>query len=93
MLQSLLPTPTHIACALRYEQGQEGAPTVVAMGTGLIARRIKEVAQENNVPIIENKPLARALHKMVEIGDEIPADLYGAVVEILAQVYRMRQTA
>jgi flagellar biosynthetic protein FlhB len=89
----VVTNPTHIACALRYEQGQEGAPTVVAMGTGLIARRIKEVAQENNVPIIENKPLARALHKMVDIGDEIPSDLYGAVVEILAQVYRMRQTA
>jgi flagellar biosynthetic protein FlhB len=86
----VVTNPTHIACALKYNPDESSAPVVVAMGAGLIAQRIKEIAKENNVPIIENKPLARALHKMVEIGDEIPSDLYGAVVEILAQVYRMK---
>jgi flagellar biosynthetic protein FlhB len=86
----VVTNPTHIACALRYDPEQNNAPIVVAMGAGLIARKIKEIANENNVPIVENKPLARALYKMVEIGDEIPSDLYGAVVEILAQVYRTR---
>lgn len=89
----VVTNPTHIACALKYEPQQQGAPVVVAMGAGMIARRIKEIATENNVPIFENKPLARALYKMVEVGDEIPSDLYGAVVEILTQVYRMKNQA
>ncbi|PKL45558.1 MAG: flagellar biosynthesis protein FlhB [Candidatus Riflebacteria bacterium HGW-Riflebacteria-1] len=86
----VVTNPTHIACALRYNPDNDNAPVLVAMGTGLIARKIKEIAAENNVPIIENKPLARQLHKMLEVGDEIPSDLYNAVVEILAQVYRMK---
>lgn len=86
----VVTNPTHIACALKYDPQTSSAPIVVAMGAGLIARRIKEIASENNVPIFENKPLARALYKMVEVGDEIPSDLYGAVVEILAQVYRKK---
>jgi flagellar biosynthesis protein FlhB len=86
----VVTNPTHIACALCYDPEQSGAPVVVAMGAGLIAQRIKEIASENNVPIIENKPLARQLYKMLEVGDEIPSDLYNAVVEILAQVYRMK---
>lgn len=89
----VVTNPTHIACALKYVKGETNAPTIVAMGSGLIARRIKEIANENGVPIVENKPLARALYKMVEVGDEIPSDLYGAVVEILAQVYRMKERA
>lgn len=90
----VVTNPTHIACALKYVQGEDTAPKVVAMGAGLIARKIKEIAKENNIPIIENKPLARQMYNMLEIGDEIPPDLYAAVVEILAQVYRMKnQTA
>jgi len=89
----VVTNPTHIACALRYNPDNDNAPILVAMGTGLIARKIKEIAAENNVPIIENKPLARQLHKMLEVGDEIPSDLYNAVVEILAQVYRMKNRA
>lgn len=89
----VVTNPTHIACALKYVPGESSAPIVVAMGAGLIARRIKEIAKENDVPILENKPLARALYKMVEVGDEIPSDLYGAVVEILTQVYRMKNKA
>ncbi|MEW6710076.1 MAG: flagellar biosynthesis protein FlhB [Candidatus Riflebacteria bacterium] len=87
----VVTNPTHIACALKYDGTPGTAPIVVAMGAGLIARRIKEIATENKIPIIENKPLARNLYKMVEIGDEIPQDLYGAVVEILLQVHRMKQ--
>jgi len=89
----VVTNPTHIACALRYDPDNDNAPMLVAMGAGLIARKIKEIAKENNVPIIENKPLARQLYKMLEVGDEIPSDLYAAVVEILAQVYRMKNRA
>lgn len=89
----VVTNPTHIACALKYVQGEDTAPRVVAMGAGLIARKIKEIAKENNIPIIENKPLARQMYNMLEIGDEIPQDLYAAVVEILAQVYRMKNQA
>jgi flagellar biosynthetic protein FlhB len=89
----VVTNPTHIACALKYNPDENNAPIVVAMGAGLIARKIKEIATENDVPIVENKPLARALYKMVEIGEEIPSDLYKTVVEILARVYRMKSGA
>jgi len=89
----VVTNPTHIACALRYEIEKDNAPVVVAMGAGLIAQKIKEIAAENKVPIIENKPLARQLYKMLEVGDEIPSELYNAVVEILKQVYMKRQAA
>ncbi|MDD2999102.1 MAG: flagellar biosynthesis protein FlhB [Candidatus Riflebacteria bacterium] len=89
----VVTNPTHIACALKYDPDNDNAPTLVAMGAGLIAQKIKEIAKENNVPIIENKPLARQLYKMLQVGDEIPSDLYAAVVEILAQVYRMKNRA
>lgn len=89
----VVTNPTHIACALKYVPGEDGAPKVIAMGAGLIARKIKEIAQQNDIPIIENKPLARQMYNMLEIGDEIPSDLYAAVVEILAQVYRMKNRA
>lgn len=85
----VVTNPTQIAVALRYAKEDNSAPRVVAMGTGLIAAKIREIATENKVPIIENKPLAQALHKMVDVGDEIPSELYQAVAEILAQVYRM----
>jgi flagellar biosynthesis protein FlhB len=66
------------------------APQVVAKGAGLVAQRIKDVATENDVPIIEQKPLARALYKTVEIDQYIPGELYHAVAEILAYVYRLK---
>jgi flagellar biosynthesis protein FlhB len=86
----VVTNPTRIAVALRYDREDNSAPRVVAMGTGLIAARIREIAGENKVPVIENKPLAQALHKMVDVGDEIPSELYQAVAEILAQVYRVK---
>ncbi len=89
----VVTNPTHIACALKYVPGEDSAPKLVAMGAGLIARKIKEIAGENDIPIIENKPLARQMYNMLEIGDEIPQDLYAAVVEIMLQVHRMKNRA
>ena len=86
----IITNPTHIAVALLYERSNMEAPTVIAKGAGVIAERIKKIAKENNVPIIENKPLARTLFKAVELGEYIPESLYKAVAEILAYVYRLK---
>jgi len=85
----VVTNPTHYAVALRYKQGEDRAPIVVAKGADLMAKRIRELAVEGGVPIIENPPLARALHAQVEPGDEIPGDLYAAVAELLAVVMGM----
>lgn len=85
----IVTNPTHIAIALRYDTEKDMAPVVVAKGVDAVANRIKEVAKENKVPIIENKPLARAMFKQVEIGDSVPAELYKAVAEIIALVYQL----
>lgn len=85
----VVTNPTHYAVALRYRQGEDRAPTVVAKGADLMAARIRELATGAGVPIIENPPLARALHAQVEPGDEIPGDLYAAVAELLAFVMGM----
>ncbi len=87
----VITNPTHFAVALKYMPG-DPAPKVVAKGADHVARRIKEIARENRVPVIENKPLARALHKVVEIGHYIPDELYKAVAEILAYVYRLKKS-
>ncbi len=86
----VITNPTHLAVALKYETGEMVAPRVVAKGQGFIALRIREIAAENHVPIVENKPLAQTLYKAVEIGKDIPVELYRAVAEILAFVYRMK---
>jgi flagellar biosynthetic protein FlhB len=86
----VITNPTHLAVALKYDGVLMSAPIVVAKGAGFIAERIREVASENGVPIIENKPLARSLHALVDIGREIPSELYQAVAEILAMVLRAR---
>ena len=83
----VVTNPTHFAVALRYEGGAS-APKVVAKGQDEIAARIREIAREHRVPLVENKPLARTLHAAVEIGHEIPADLFEAVAQVLAFVYR-----
>jgi len=85
----VVTNPVHVAVALRYEPGAMDAPEVVAKGQRLMAERIKEVARENSVPIVENPELARALYHQVEIGQRIPGDLYQAVAEIVAFVYRL----
>lgn len=89
----VITNPTRLAVAIKYENGAMTAPIVVAKGAGVIAHRIKELAKENNVPLVEDKPLARALFKNVEIGQEIPANLFQAVAEILAHVYNLRNAA
>jgi flagellar biosynthetic protein FlhB len=88
----VLTNPTHLAVALKYDSGKMSAPRVVAKGAGLIAARIKEIAKENGIPVVEDKPLARALYKSVEVGDEIPEKLFQAVAQVLAYIYRLRTT-
>ncbi|RMH51158.1 MAG: flagellar biosynthesis protein FlhB [Zetaproteobacteria bacterium] len=87
----VITNPTHYAVALKYELGGSGAPVVVAKGADRLAQRIREIALEHGVPIRENKPLARSLFAHVEIGQEIPEELFEAVAVILAEIYRMKQ--
>jgi flagellar biosynthetic protein FlhB len=84
----VVTNPTHFAVALSYD-GSHPAPVVVAKGQDLVARQIRRIAEENNVPIVPDPPLARSLHKSVEIGQMIPAEMYAAVAQVLAFVYRM----
>lgn len=87
----VVTNPTHIAVALSYDEGKNEAPVVVAKGADYLAMKIKEKASEYDVPIIENKPLARLLYENVEIDDEIPEKMYQAVAEILAVVYKLKK--
>jgi flagellar biosynthetic protein FlhB len=89
----VVTNPTHIAVALKYDADEMDAPTVVAKGQRLIAEKIKSIAKENDVPIVENKPLARSLYEAVEVGMTIPAKLYKAVAEVLAYVYKLKGKA
>jgi flagellar biosynthetic protein FlhB len=86
----VITNPTHIAVAILYDNTQDEAPRVIAKGEDYLARKIKDTAKESGVPIIENKPLARALYATVEIDEVIPPELYQAVAEILAVVYTNR---
>lgn len=85
----VITNPTHLAVAIKYEEGNMEAPQVVAKGADLLAMKIKEKARESDVPIIENKPLARMIYEQVEIDKYIPQDMYQAVAEILAMVYKL----
>jgi flagellar biosynthetic protein FlhB len=87
----VITNPTHYAVALEYHRGAMAAPRVLAKGQNLIAQRIKAIAREHNVPVVENPPLARALYSGVEIGDFIPAALFEAVAEVLAYLIKLRQ--
>ena len=86
----VITNPTHFAVALRYDENKMRAPIVVAKGTELLAAKIREIATENGVPIIEAPPLARALYKSVEIGREVPAALYVTVAQVLTYVYQLK---
>ena len=86
----IVTNPTHFAVALQYSAGMR-APIVVAMGQDLVAQKIKAVAREAGVVIVENRPLARALYASVQIGDIVPQTLYKAVAEVLAYVYRLKK--
>nr|WP_245247163.1 MULTISPECIES: flagellar biosynthesis protein FlhB [unclassified Paenibacillus] len=89
----VITNPTHFAVAIKYDGGQMQAPTVIAKGTDYIALKIKQIANDNGVITMENKPLARALYAQVEIGESIPADMFQAVAEVLAYVYKLKGKA
>ncbi len=86
----VITNPTHLAVAIRYDKDTHEAPVVVAKGADYLARKIKDVARQNSVEIVENKPLARMLYHNVEIGAEIPPELYQMVAEVLAYVYSLQ---
>jgi flagellar biosynthetic protein FlhB len=86
----VITNPTSLAVAVMYRHGEMAAPKVVAKGAGYVAGKIREVAREHGVPVIENKPLARALFKGVEVGGLIPSQFYRAVAEVLAYIYRLK---
>lgn len=86
----IVNNPTHISVALRYRQGVDAAPVVVAKGADLMAMRIRQLAKTHNIPMIENVPLARGLYRTVKVGRPVPSDFYRAVAEVLAFVYRLR---
>ena len=86
----VITNPTHFACALKYDQGSMTAPILVAKGQDLVALRIRQIANENNVPVVENPPLARALYATVDIDKEIPPQHYKAVAEVISYVFRLK---
>lgn len=88
----VVTNPIHLAVALRYDPREMPAPKVVAKGQRLIAEKIKEIARDNDVPVVENRPLAQSLFKTVDVGNFIPNTLYRAVAEVLAYVYRLQET-
>lgn len=85
----VVTNPTHLSIAIQYEESM-GSPVVVAKGMDVIAMKIREIATEHDIPLYEDKPLARAMYGEVEVGDEIPVEFYNAVAEVLAFVYRMQ---
>jgi flagellar biosynthetic protein FlhB len=87
----IITNPTHLAVALLYDRKTMEAPHVVAKGAGVIAQKIIEVGRSHQVPIVENKPLARMLYKAVDLGKGIPSSLYHAVADILAYVYQIKR--
>lgn len=86
----VITNPTHVAVAIKYDEQQMGAPLLTAKGAGELVQVMKKLARLNNVPIVENPPVARALYGNVEVGSEIPVELYQAIAEIIAMVYRLK---
>jgi flagellar biosynthesis protein FlhB len=87
----IITNPTHLAVAIRYDQDTGIAPCVVAKGAGFVAEKIRNLGRENNIPIVENKPLAQVLYKMVRLDETIPEILYRSVAEVLAFVYNLKK--
>ena len=87
----IVNNPTHYSVALQYDENKMSAPRVVAKGTGLVALRIRELGEENRVPMLEAPPLARALYRHAEVGQQIPGQLYAAVAEVLAWVWQLKR--
>lgn len=96
MMQSLptadvvITNPTHLAAAIKYDRDFDAAPVLIAKGADYLAQKIKQIAKDNDVPVVENKPLARMLYYNVEIGDQIPQELYQMTAEVLAYVYSLK---
>ena len=86
----IITNPTHLSVAISYNREEMDAPTIMAMGADHLAFRIREIAREHHVPIVENKPVARALYKM-EVGAQVPEEMFKAVAEILAYVYGLKK--
>lgn len=86
----VITNPTHLAAAIKYDRDTSAAPILIAKGADYLAIKIKEVAKENQIEIVENKPLARMLYYNVEVGDEIPSELYQMTAEVLAYVYKLK---
>lgn len=86
----IITNPTHIAVAIKYEPGKMEAPVLLAKGQELVAEKIREIAREHNIPLVENPPVARLLHQRVDIGQSIPEEMFKAVAEILAYVYSLK---
>lgn len=86
----VLTNPTHLAIALRYEHGVTSAPVVLAKGEGVVAMRIRRIAEQHGIPVEERRPLVRALYRLVDVGQEIPVEFYQAIAEILSAIYRAR---
>ncbi|MCB6949665.1 EscU/YscU/HrcU family type III secretion system export apparatus switch protein, partial [Roseburia faecis] len=84
-----ITNPTHFAVCLRYDEAKSDAPIVVAKGAAFLAQKIKSVAKEHDIVMLENRPLARALYEQVEVGGRIPEQFFKAVAEILAYVYKI----
>jgi flagellar biosynthetic protein FlhB len=88
----IITNPTHFAVALQYDVDKMAAPVVVAKGVDFLAKRMRQVAEAHDVPIVENPPLARALHAAVEVDQEIPTEHYKAVAEVIGYVMRLKGT-
>ena len=86
----ILTNPTHLAIAIQYQPGKMRAPKIVAKGAGVFAQNIIRIAKENKIPVMERKPLARALYKIVDVGQEIPFEFFRAIAEILAGIYKTK---
>ncbi len=86
----IITNPTHFAVALKYDLEKKPAPYLLAKGQDLVAKRIKEIAKENRIPIVENKPLAQTIYKTIEVEEQIPPELYEAVAEVLAYIYSLK---
>ena len=86
---AVLVNPTHYAVAIRYDMDSMAAPRVVAKGKNYLAQRIRQIANDHEIPIVENQPLAQALYKSADVGQEIPPHLYRAVAEILAYLFKL----
>jgi flagellar biosynthetic protein FlhB len=87
----VITNPTHFAIALEYRRGEMIAPVVLAKGADHLAAQIRERARQHGIPMVENKPLAQTLYKTAEVGQVIPAELFSAVAEVLAQLIRLKQ--